>query len=468
MGWKLAAALPGERFRWLTYSFQLPLLCDDWDCREFSYREPAWSPDGSKLAAYVWIENSGEGEGEWFVEEYLGLVSQGQTEATKVKEFKHIENPDDLDDWDHLAARWPVWSANGKDILFAQQKDSILTSATVLTLQGGAETPLEKPSYLDWQPCPTGTCVRWGAPDTADLKLTVTGYDKKTRVGNRDKITATVTNLGPDPARDVSVKVATPKGMFYTEVTAGPWTCDLSKKTAVVCKVAELASGAKASVKIGLLALDVRDKAQLVVSASTKSYDPKATNNTVRLSKKLQQPLAPKRQTGKVKNTSGKLVSSRKPSCTVWTYVPTGEVYDQDWCTWVQHTKASLQLTATKLTCAHSGGVNNLGYTSGVLWIWEGGKSGANRLKLQANREIRGDYGIIKHDARKTSYQGSLFSNDKVPHKAWMSFVWARDSKFAQDRVYVVKGKWTWAKQAWRDVNYSKTIMECSGNSLGG
>lgn len=438
--------------------FNAPLPDTDRDCplttcRRVRYYEPTWSPDGNRLAAYIeddvltGEDDDGNFETHTF-DEYVGVVAQRQAAPTKVKEIQHLVNPGSPP---HRASNQPVWSADGKDILYERQTSPPEAKAALVTIQGGAEVPVASPDYRDWQPCPTGACVPWGARDKADLKLTVTGYDKTTAVGNQDQITATVANLGPDTARNVNVKVATPKGMFYTEVVKppAPWTCDQSTKGSVSCGAPELASGAKVSFKVGLFALDVRSKAELVVRASTDSYDLVSKNDTVRLAKKLVKPKPPK------------LVKGKKPpkaagGCNYPGTPQRPHFKNYSWCTWYEIPgKKGLWFTAKSLTCTRQGGTYDSGYVAGVLWIFEGGKSGVTKLMVNARRQAE-DYGLLKGGERNKSTNTLSWPNDKKDHQTWVSFSWENGGFDA----YKVTAEYKWVKKGLRrNVEFKTKVM---------
>ena len=95
------------------------------------------------------------------VEEFVGTLTAGQP-PTKVRSILSLSNPSS---WSNLSIDGPLWSSDGTRLLYSQYDDQGLDTRTarVVTLAGGAVTPVADPQFRDWQPCPTGECASWDA-----------------------------------------------------------------------------------------------------------------------------------------------------------------------------------------------------------------------------------------------------------------------------------------------------------------
>lgn len=137
------------------YSVQLP-ECADGTCRLISYAEPTFSPDGTQVAAYV-VDETDTIE-TVTIREYLGRLGPGQY-PTQVTGFRTLTNPDN---YSLLRRNHPVWSTDGTQVLYSRANtEDAEPTARIVTTTGTPVGNLTGADYLDWQPCPTGTCASW-------------------------------------------------------------------------------------------------------------------------------------------------------------------------------------------------------------------------------------------------------------------------------------------------------------------
>ena len=136
--------------------------CEFPSCRLVEYRQPAFSPDGTQIAAYVDDDYENFDSGYHRVDEYLGRMQAGAA-PTPVRMLQSLVNPGS---WMGLSRLTPVWSSDGTQLLYSQDEAQGSSDyvARIVDMAGDETHPVSDPDYLDWQPCPTGTCASWGTP----------------------------------------------------------------------------------------------------------------------------------------------------------------------------------------------------------------------------------------------------------------------------------------------------------------
>ena len=414
---------------------QTPPDCEFPSCRIVAYSDPAWSPDGSKIAAFVTDSNENFETDVRTEDEYLATITPGQAPGgTSVKSLLHLVNPDS---WQGRTGNRPVWSADGAEILYGSYStDEGPQAANILTLAGGAQTPVTDSAYSDWQPCPTGTCATFGDPEQADLSLTVAGYAAKTKQGKEDGIVAKITNAGPAAAVNAKITVATPKGMFYTKVSpAAGWTCDQHRATSVSCSVASLAAGASAQLSVGLFAVKTTPKAKLVARATSDTGDAHQSNNVVLDTKKILEPSTTKPKGGALNPpTVGRPVGTPSP-------LARGPFKNFNWSKWYSVDSSNrFYYKVTSLTCQRTGGVDDTGYVTGTLWIWESGKSGTTHYDIGAAVKSDPDVGFSA-TMRNGNWKSAEFADDAKNYTDGRTFAWSLGGNYD---YYKMLGKWHW------------------------
>jgi Ca2+-binding RTX toxin-like protein len=136
--------------------------CDFPSCLLQSFANPAFSPDGTAIAAFVSSSFESYEDGTRIEKEFVGTFSAGQA-PTEVAVLQNLTDPDS---WFVLGIRGPLWSADGTRLLYSRYVDPTesTTAAAVVPLAGGAPQAVADAGFVDWQPCPTGQCASWGAP----------------------------------------------------------------------------------------------------------------------------------------------------------------------------------------------------------------------------------------------------------------------------------------------------------------
>ena len=118
----------------------------------YRFGTPEWAPDGTRIA--VWVQENGAVPAP-YQHTYISVMTTGV--APVQLRAVHVTHP---------AAAGPYWSTDGSALLFSDVPAGPGPApATVIAAAGAA--PLGTYAYggqiTDWQPCPTGTCVVWGA-----------------------------------------------------------------------------------------------------------------------------------------------------------------------------------------------------------------------------------------------------------------------------------------------------------------
>ena len=195
------------------------------------YYAPAWSPDGSSIAARM-ILNDGratcDDQGTNYncdVRSQLVEVTPGATTPTVLVNLPEDtyefdpENPDRCLQAFTSYRSWepePVWSLDGVHLMYGfgpansyTANDGVSvgivdTSTLVVTTPVTMADKLTNPDeayyghfYKDWQPCPTGTCVLWDEPEHgADVRISVRATPTPARSELPEPVTFTVDEQG--------------------------------------------------------------------------------------------------------------------------------------------------------------------------------------------------------------------------------------------------------------------------------
>jgi hypothetical protein len=181
------------------------------DCNTvcIAYGYPDWSPDGSKIVAYVYESHyHGEpaAEPDEFLQ-YVGTVTAGQTIPVKLKMMKK-DSGADAD-----PAFRPIWSTDGSQILYAYTgTHDTNVSTRILTVASGAVRPFDTTYYQDWQPCPGAICPVWGPDPPVPPKVTLTVKVKT------DKVRATATVTPAQPGKRMKFKLQRKDGHLWRTV----------------------------------------------------------------------------------------------------------------------------------------------------------------------------------------------------------------------------------------------------------
>lgn len=270
----------------------------------------------------------------------------------------------------------------------------------------------------------------------ADLSATVAGLASKTVVGKVDGAKATITNNGPDTARDVELRFGTPDGTFYTEITkpGGGWTCDQSTLSRVICRVDSLASGESATLKFGLLATDTERQTKLAVRALSSTPDPDETDNRDEDYQRIAAAGRPRATIGKGGPPSAGSVSARAG----------GEVRGRSWPAWYPaHNNDQRWLyTAKNMWCTNTGSKNDEGYIAATVYIWEQGDSKVERFEMKRSERVVG-LGGVSTEVRRKTYDSGRFA----PGGQWASItqVWPK-ADFPGYDSHILRAKWTWIR----------------------
>lgn len=138
------------------------------DCSEVpGFREPTWSPDGSRLAV-VQIDVFGEFGSPTPL--FVGYLAPGAASATLLR--------------DAVPTGPLAFSADGEQLAYGvyDPVDDFYDDTEVVDADTGALLEVVEgviASFSDWQPCPTGTCATWGE---VAVRLDASG------VGRREKV----------------------------------------------------------------------------------------------------------------------------------------------------------------------------------------------------------------------------------------------------------------------------------------
>lgn len=277
----------------------------------------------------------------------------------------------------------PVWSLDGDRVLFGHGPGgpsdgvdmrivdvptSTVTSPVTMADTVAAGDPQHGAlTYgMDWQPCPTGTCVRWDASAPgADLGIAVSGYADPGRVGAAEPVHVTVTNHGSERASGVSFEVSTPRrtttqGWVRLGGARAGWTCDYHDTARLRCSGARLGAGATLRVELGVIGTRTTDHARLTATVTSTSSDPDHSDNHVVVAQAIRRIAVPepptfgrqgreRRSTGWHRPASGKRwavlaadIVSEEPTgtgatalpgwygATLWAYAPSGTVHRID------------------------------------------------------------------------------------------------------------------------------------------
>ena len=169
------------------FNTHLPEECS-LTCTYYEFSEPTWSPDGSKLAVLVEKDVEQFEEDVTTHEQFVGTITSGATNPTKVKQTSVYVNPSS---YSHLGSGPVEWSTDGAKILYGQrQVQHGDTTPTVISASDGAvvATWTYTGLYRDWQPCPSGTCASWTIP-----------APPKANAGLRARVPATTWVVGRQP-----------------------------------------------------------------------------------------------------------------------------------------------------------------------------------------------------------------------------------------------------------------------------
>lgn len=132
------------------------------------YRAPSWSPDGTRLAAFVEHHNPDGDSDPTDTTRALAVMTEG---AEGPESLVALPQPWSCDDSgcatvESLAGHWAEWSVEGTRVLFAHDPRPLdgmsQPEVALVTVGNGAVSPVPMPDGtvpIDWQPCPTGTCA---------------------------------------------------------------------------------------------------------------------------------------------------------------------------------------------------------------------------------------------------------------------------------------------------------------------
>lgn len=154
---------------------------------EADWTQPAWSPDGLSIAAYVGLEQPGCDGGDDVCD---GLLVRAERAESVPTTLRVIDGGYCYDERGYVGDLIePRWSDDGARLLagwIAHYYDDH-PSAVIVDTAGGPSTPVttlgdldpvadDAPLPFDWQPCPGGTCVAWPEPTRDDriAQITVT------------------------------------------------------------------------------------------------------------------------------------------------------------------------------------------------------------------------------------------------------------------------------------------------------
>jgi uncharacterized repeat protein (TIGR01451 family) len=139
---------------------------------------------------------------------------------------------------------------------------------------------VQKRYYVDVYPALT-TSGSLGAanPPAADLSVTQVDSPDPVSVGGRLTYTATVTNAGPNGARDVSLTDLLPKSARLRSARSDHGRCRTRRPRVVVCNLTDLASGESAAVTIEVRPTRAGTITNTATVAAGRPADPVLVNN---------------------------------------------------------------------------------------------------------------------------------------------------------------------------------------------
>jgi hypothetical protein len=118
--------------------------------QQWRFTAPDWSPDGTRIAA--WVDENGYDGTAPYRKTFVGLLTAGSAgPPVLVREG--------------TGAGGPIWSAEGGRLLVGLyqpgQPDATPPVPTIIAAPGGEAvgTVSKGTQFVDWQPCPTGTCA---------------------------------------------------------------------------------------------------------------------------------------------------------------------------------------------------------------------------------------------------------------------------------------------------------------------
>lgn len=253
---------------------RLTVSCPSAPCTRITGREPAWSPDGLriafvdhgavKIATLVDADSNGVADipetATPTIDQVTGLTGAGTTASpfAPTPSRAIIETAED-----------PAWSPDGTEIAIAAQPAgqpdqrgvyAIKPDGTGLRTIAQLRGPETEPA---WQPY-------------TDVGVTITATPSSILQGQPTTLTATVFNLGPMRVVQATLTVTLPAGL---SVTALPTGCTQVGDT-VTCTLLTVKKGTPETVQVGVTGT-TDGKDQLVTATVTgESPDPDPTNNT--------------------------------------------------------------------------------------------------------------------------------------------------------------------------------------------
>ncbi|MCH1865628.1 hypothetical protein [Nocardioides sp. CFH 31398] len=208
------------------------------DPRYAEFSSPEWSPDGTTLVAYVFTDDVDRGcRGAATCSTTVSVVRRGEKYGTPATTI-----PIAFTDggYSQRSAARPVWSADGSRILFGVSDEEFVTQPRVVTVATGAlqkgAAPHSYQQFDDWQPCPTGTCVQWGAPPQYSLAV---GYRNRPRIAVDLTVTPAAVKkvavtLHRQDSRGAWVQV---KRVLARTTAGGTWSGTLPRVRPGICRL---------------------------------------------------------------------------------------------------------------------------------------------------------------------------------------------------------------------------------------
>jgi TolB protein len=221
--------------------------------------EPAWSPDGQKLA----FTSDRDGDNEVYV-----MNAADGSGVTKLTDNPAFDSE-------------PAWSPDGQKLAFTSDRDGLdLGDFDVYVMNADGSGPVDRLTTSasgsrnpDWQPLPS-----------ADLSLGLTA-SPRTLTGNGKSLTYTITvaNAGPTAAKDVVVTDALPAQTRFTSVGPSQGSCSappVGSVGTVVCSLGMLAKGASGNVTIVVKVVARKTTVVNTASVTSATADPNPANNS--------------------------------------------------------------------------------------------------------------------------------------------------------------------------------------------